>query len=384
MKRILINFVTLGRNGIDIPRLSKFKAFDSLGCELDLFSGTFIRRINLADKDVYTFNETIPELKSYPEIKWTKMKFMFYSLKMNVRGLFFVRRILRSHYDVIYSPASVLDLVIIPYIIKLFDKKIIWTSVLDNVVPFTDSGNKFTRFLAWLFFRISLCLLRKADVIFVVSEELREFLLKSGFLEKKIVLSGNGVENDLIKIAKAESQYDIDALFMGRINETKGIFDMLKVLGLVKKKYPCFQLAVLGEGDENTEKKFEKKARQMNLWDNVQFLGFKIGLEKFNIIKSSKCFWFLSMKESFGVALLEAVCSGIPAFAYDLPQFAWLYSNGEVNISPIGDYQSVARKVLELFESGNFRNEKGEKLLGKYSWEKIAETEYGEIQKILR
>ena len=122
----------------------------------------------------------------------------------------------------------------------------------------------------------------------------------------------------------------------------------------------------------------------MDLENNVQFLGFRTGQEKFNIIKSAKCFWFLSVSksESFGVALLEAVCSGISSFAYDLPQFARLYPNGEVDISSMGDYEQVAEKVKRLFEKGDFSNEKGKLLLGKYSWEKVAEIEYNAIKNL--
>lgn len=384
MKRVLINFVTLSRNGVDIPRLLKFRALNQLGCELDLFSGSFIKKIELAGKDVYFFNETIPEFKLYPDIKWTKMKFMLYALKMNARGLFYVRRILKGHYDVIYSPAAVLDLTIFPYFYKLLHRNMKWVVVFDNIVPFSDPGNKITRFLAWLFFEISLFLLKKADKIFVISDGLQDFMLKKGFSENKIVLSTNGIENDLIKKAEVDEKIKIDALFVGRINETKGIYDMLEVLDIVRKKYFGFQLAVMGEGDETTKNQFRKKIKEMGLERNVQFLGFRTGLEKFNIMKCAKCFWFLSVSrsESFGMALLEAICSGIPAFAYNLPQFSQIYQDGEVDISPKGDYKTVARKVIELLEKGNFTNEKGKLLIDKYNWEHVAEIEYNAIKNL--
>ena len=56
------------------------------------------------------------------------------------------------------------------------------------------------------------------------------------------------------------------------------------------------------------------------------------GLEKFNILKSSKCFLFLSESESFGQSLLEAISCGIPAIAYDLQAYKEIYRNNEVFI----------------------------------------------------
>jgi glycosyltransferase involved in cell wall biosynthesis len=238
--------------------------------------------------------------------------------------------------------------------------------------------------LAWIFFQISIQIIGRADVIFVSTPELMDYLIGRCFNKKKLVLTGFGIESDLIKKSEPDEKYKIDALFVGRINETKGIYDMLKVLNIVRKNYPNFQLAIVGEGDEETEARFKEKIKNLDLGSNIQFLGYKNGMEKYNIIKSAKCFWFLSVSksESFGVALLEAVCSGIPSFAYDLVQFPRIYQNGEVDISPKGNYKAVAQKVIKLFESGNFDNKKGKNLLARYSWEKIAETEYTAINNL--
>ena len=160
---------------------------------------------------------------------------------------------------------------------------------------------------------------------------------------------------------------------------------MLKVLTLVKQKYPNFRLAIMGQGDETTEEQFKNKIKEMGLENNIQFLGYITGQKKFNIIKSAKVFWFLSVSqsESFGVALLEAVCSGRLAIAYDLEQFKRIYQNDEVFIFPKGDYQSVAKKTIEIFDQQKFGNERGQLLLEKYgNWDKIAEIEYNTIIKM--
>jgi glycosyltransferase involved in cell wall biosynthesis len=227
-------------------------------------------------------------------------------------------------------------------------------------------------------------MIKKADLVFASTPEVKEFLLSVGFQPEKVVLTGCGIESELIEKAKLDEKYRIDTLFTGRINDTKGIYDMLKALKIIMGKYPKFQLAIMGEGDAQTKANFKKEIKKLDLENNIQFLGYKDGMEKYNIIKSARCFWFLSVSksENFGVALLEAVCSGVPAFAYDLPQFSWLYPNGEVDISPKGNYKMVAEKVIKLFDNGNFTNEKGKLLLGKYSWEKIAEIEFEKINSL--
>lgn len=386
MEKILINLVSLQHEHILYPWLRILKVFQSRGSEIFVNTGVFVKKLGPIE-DVYEFrwlteedNETLLKDKTA-----TKIGFLLHSLKRNYVALKNSRKILRAgHFDVIYTPSSVLDFVIFPFYLKITGKKIKWAATLANIVPPTDPGSRIIRFLAWLFFRISLKMIRKADIVFASTPEVMDYLIGKRFDKRKLALTGFGIESDLIEKAQPDEKYQIDALFTGRINETKGIYDMLEVLKIVRKKYPGFQLAIMGEGDKKTKSRFKKEIKNLGLGNNVQFLGYKNGMEKYNIIKSAKCFWFLSVSksESFGVALLEAVSSGIPAFAYNLPQFSRVYQNGEVDISPKGDYKSVAKKVVELFEKGDFNNEKGKLLFSKYSWERIAETEYSIIKNL--
>ncbi len=385
-QKILVNLLTLQHEGILPPWLRIFKVFQAHGCKVYVNTGYFVKKLEPIE-DIYQFDWlTEAEEKRLRKDKTkTKIGFLLHSLKRNYITLKNSRKILKSeNFDVVYTPSSVLDFTIFPFYLKSKGEKIKWATTLANIVPFSDPGNKFIRFLAWLFFQISMRMLRRADVIFVPTAEMKDHLIKRKFRKEKIIETGCAVENEMIKGAEGLDGHKIDALFVGRINETKGIFDMLKVLKIIMKKFPDFQLAIMGEGDEKTKARFKKEIKNSGLGSNVQFLGYKNGMEKYNIIKSTKCFWFLSVSESesFGIALLEAVCSGIPAFAYDLPQFSRIYQNGEVEISPKGDHELVAQKVINLFESGNFDNGKGKELLGKYSWEKIAEIEYNSLNNL--
>lgn len=385
-QKILVNLVTLQHGEILPPWLRIFKVFQSHGCEIFLNTGHFVKKLGPIG-DVYEFEWLAKEEnKRLLEDKTaTKTGFLFHSLKRNFLALKNSRKISKTeHFDVVYTPSSVLDFVIYPFYLKITGKKIKWATTLANVVPFADPGNKIIRFLAWIFFRISIQMIKRADIVFSSTPEIREYLLKRNFNPKKVIETNFAIEGDMVRKAKKDEKYGIDALFVGRINETKGIYDMLEVLKIVREKYPNFQLAIMGEGDEETKARFKEKIKNAGLENNVQFFGYKNGMEKYDIIKSAKCFWFLSVSESesFGVALLEAVCSGLPAFAYDLAQFPRIYQNREVDISPKGGCDLVAQKVIKLFESGNFANEEGKLLLGKYSWEKIAEIEYDAIKNL--
>ncbi|PIS15699.1 hypothetical protein COT62_02360 [Candidatus Roizmanbacteria bacterium CG09_land_8_20_14_0_10_41_9] len=378
--KILINGISEDGGHYQVPWMLKFKRFFELGWSITFFGNRRYRDKLWCYPFFKKYRYGFIELKHTSPIPNHKFRFMVELLRRNIVSFFYVFSI-RNQYDVVYSPASVLDLILFPYVLKKIDKRIKWVAVFDNIVPLRDPGNKLTRFLAWLFFRISLVLLKDADLVFAISPDLKVFLLESGFQKNKVVVTGNGLDVDLLKLAKKEADWNMDALYVGRINETKGIYDLLGVLQIVKKTYPHFQLGIMGNGDEITQRQFKRKIREMELEKNTQLLGYVTGGKKFNMIKSSKCFLFLSKSksESFGVALLEAVCLGLPAIAYDLPSYKNIYKHKEIFTFKVGDTQSVAGKIIEIFREKKFTNNKGKLLQKKYSWKKIADMEFHSI-----
>jgi len=378
MINVLINDLDHNKLVIRDSTVARIKYWQQKNCKISIltsiegqkFYSNFFKNINflIIEKTKFTTS---------------KFSFIFESLKRNFLALKFINKN-KNQFDVIFSISSVLDLTIFPYILKTINNNVIWCSILDNIVPLNDPGNKIIRLLAWIFFKISILMLRKADVIFTISPELKKYLIDHNFNPSKLTITGNAIDIDLIKATKNQ-KYVYEALFIGRINETKGIFDMVGVVNKVKKEIPNFKLAIIGNGDSSTMMKFLNEIKTLKLSKNIILLGTKIGLEKFSIIKSSKIFLFLSksQSESFGIALLEAVSSGLPAFVYDLPAYKNIYKNNEVNIFKIGDTSSVAKAIINTFKNKQFENKNGKKLLGKYSWEKIAKIEYDAFYKLL-
>lgn len=373
-KKILFNLNSFQTSGNIVPLLNKVKFWQGAGFEVTLFCSKALKD-KIDDLDLigkYIFLELVGTRETQ-----TTISFIFESLWRNIRSLRFVGR-MRGQYSVVYSISSVLDLIIMPYLLKIRDKEIRWLTVFDNTVPFTGTGNKVVRFSNWLFFTLSTLLIRKADKVFAISLDLEKYLQRKKFRGDQIVLTGNGVEVDLIKKAQKQDKYKIDALFVGRINEAKGIYEMLKVLSAVKEQYPNFQLAIMGNGDRVSIEKFKAAISDQKLNKNIQFLGYKKGQEKYDIIKSSKCFWFLSETEGFPVSLMEAVSSGLKCFVYDLPAYRY-YQNNELMIFDQKDHRAVAQAVIDLFNNRDFNNENGLALLPNFSWERIARIEFESI-----
>lgn len=377
----LINLVTIGREEIYIRWIVKFREFQKQGLDLSLYGGTFLKKLDLIT-DVYNYECLSFEQAKIPKIMWTRPNFLVHCIIRNLLAILNINKILNQRYNFIYSPSSVLDLIILPFLLKMFDKNIKWVTALDNTVEFRTAGVGVYRLVSIIAFKISLILLKKADIVYVLTRDLEKFMLDNGFPKKRLVLTGAAVESDMISKARKLSDVSYDALFIGRINKSKGIYDMLAVLSVVAEKMPDFKLAIMGEGDPETVKNFIGEINRRNLLNNIVFLGYKTGIEKFNIIKSSRCFWFFSEYESFGLALLEAVCSGLKCFTYELPIYREIYRKKELEICNKGDTAATAKRVISLFEAGDYYNKAGSELLKEYSWEKIALIEYNAMRRL--
>jgi len=376
--KILINGITIGEGSI-LPILIKSIYWQKHKYQITIFGPkTLHQEIN----NYQRFDNFQQLLLKWDKPVTSKFQFIFEALKRNLISISYIPKI-KDKYQVIHSISSMLDFIIFPYFLKLYNPRIVWVTVFDNIVPLTDPGNIIIRFLAWVFFNISLIFLKKVDTIFVISTDLKRFLIKHHFQKDKIVVTGNGVDVELLKKAKKDPKIKIDSLYIGRINETKGIYHMLKALKQIVKTYPKFQFAIMGRGDTTSEGQFKNEVKKLNLTNNVQLLGYKRGLEKFSIIKSSKCFWFLSISrsESFGIALMEAVCCNLPAITYDLPIFKKIYKNNEITQCPKGDIDAVVKATFDVLNNKQSRSDTNRKLLHKYSWDKIAQMELKSINK---
>lgn len=357
------------------PIISKITYWQGKGLNVDIFC-------THEAKEIYAENLKNIKYIVLPKANSPKNRILliFEYLKRNLIAIFYLKKIINKKYHGVYSISAVLDLVIFPYILKLLNPNLKWFVVFDNTVERNEPGNKFIKLLAYLFYRLSLLFIRNADIVFVVTGLLKKSLLSEGFSKEQLIVTGNGIEIEIMDSVKVKKK-EYDGLFIGRVNETKGVYDLLDVLKIVTKTIPKFKLAIMGRGDDDSERAFIYTIQRMGLSKNVKLIGFKSGHDKFKVIKESKMFIFLSQSESFGVALLEAVVSGIPAVVYNLEPYRDIYKNNEVVAVKKGDTTAVARNVIKILKSKKTVNTNGMMLHDKYGWHNISEIEYKQFCK---
>jgi glycosyltransferase involved in cell wall biosynthesis len=146
----------------------------------------------------------------------------------------------------------------------------------------------------------------KADSIVAVSEftatKLRD---RTGSVPVRVV--ENGVS--LLDIDNAPASGSApDILFAGRLIDDKRVDLLIKAVARVAEKLPEVQCAILGEGPERVS--LEALVRELGLEERVRFLGFVSESELYGTMKASKVFVLPSIREGFGLSVIEAQAAG--------------------------------------------------------------------------
>ena len=224
-------------------------------------------------------------------------------------------------------------------------------------------------------------MVRLTDKIITVSDKTKDDLRKIKSSEKAVVIP-NGIdlaEINQIKPSPAKS----DIIFVGRLIKEKKADLLIKSLVRVKDNFPDVKCTIIGEGPE--KENLEKLSDQSGLKDDVSFTGF---LEDYQDViahmKSSKVLVLPSVREGFGMVVLEANACGLPVVVVDHPMNAAkdLIIPGENGFIAEVSENSLAGKIVEAIESREKMIESSKYFAKDYDWNNIItrlEVTYGEF-----
>ena len=215
-----------------------------------------------------------------------------------------------------------------------------------------------------------------ADVLLPVSEDTLHDLRTSIFNRRPAHFVLCGVNLEEIDLFGAAMEKKYDAVFMKRLQRTKGILDLVEVWGELVKTRPEGKLLVIGEGIDGGEAR--KMSAEKGLEKNIEFAGVVYDPSvKFKMLAGSKIFILPSYEENWAIVIGEAMAVGIPVVCYDLKELRAVWEDNAI-YAKIGDKKDLLDKVTGLLESDVERAkmaQKAKEFVKKYSWSKIADTE---------
>lgn len=223
----------------------------------------------------------------------------------------------------------------------------------------TRQGNNYmVSYFSRLLQGVSLKIIKQiAEKVFVLSKIGREELLKESFPHSQIVVSGAGV--NLVKQKRTSAKKKNQIVFIGRMNATKGAFDLIEILHLVNNINKGLKLVMIGGTSETDLNKLNGLIQQYQLEGKVNYLGFVSEAVKNQTLSESKVLVLPSREEGFGIVLIEALALNTPVVCYDLPALRTIFSKYKsINFVECFDKIAFADKIVEVVSNpGNKRKE---------------------------
>ena len=217
---------------------------------------------------------------------------------------------------------------------------------------------------------------RKLHGRIAVSPAARDFVAEYFPGDYEIVPNGIDYWRFAAPVAPLEKYKDggPNVLFVGRLEKRKGLKHLLRAMAGVWDHFPRARLIVVGSGPLLEDYRRLVESRRV---ENVEFAGFVSSDDLVRYYRSCDVFCAPSTgQESFGIVLLEAMASGKPLVASDIPGYRYVVTHGvEGFLVPPKDEQALALSLVRLLSDAELRakmGQAGRRRAEMFSWDKIA------------
>jgi glycosyltransferase involved in cell wall biosynthesis len=202
-----------------------------------------------------------------------------------------------------------------------------------------------------------------ADSLIVLSKRYKEELQNFVISEKAQVVP-NAFEESLLYIPSPRpTRSRVNIIFIGRLTREKGIRDLIEVASIIVRVNSGvrFVLAGMPNPNEGGMAFLENLINKKGLQSHFQFVGSVFGEDKLAFFRDGDILLFPSYRESFGIAVLEAMASGLSTVAYSVDMLPDLINDSTSGfLVPPGDITGVSTKLLTLIEDPKLRAAMGQ------------------------
>jgi glycosyltransferase involved in cell wall biosynthesis len=171
---------------------------------------------------------------------------------------------------------------------------------------------------------------------------------------RRIDIVENGINfSDMQKATPAAGAARV--VFVGRLIEDKGVDTLLRALSVACEHLPDLRCDIIGEGPERP--RLEALAAALGLRQAVRFLGCLEDGALYGQMKGAEIFVLPSIREGFGIAVLEAqACGAVPIVARAPGSAASdLVSEGCTGFICPPDPEAFAARIIDLAGSPALR-----------------------------
>lgn len=248
----------------------------------------------------------------------------------------------------------------------------------DKGTPYQKFGNVYRR---WVVPKV----VRKSDVLITVSEfekkRIDSFFKLDGSKTRAVY---NGVSNHFVpvddeQILKAtKEKYGLPErffFFLGNTDPKKNTKGALKAFSDFRKQNKDDYKLVMLDYDETALMKLLDEIGDTDLRQHIILTGYVVNTDLPAIYSLCSVFLYPSLRESFGIPMLEAMRSGAPVITSNTSSMPEVSGGAGLIIDPFNP-DEITAAMLKLHDNATLKNELREKgfvQAQKFSWKAMAE-----------
>ncbi len=233
--------------------------------------------------------------------------------------------------------------------------------------------------------------LSKADMIVAVSGFIRERLSAvAGIGKELITVVPMGADDSLFAASSIGRGDGKSLLFVGRLEEKKGVFYLIEAMKRVLQRYPDAVLKIVGDGTQR--ERLERLTSEKGLSERVTFAGAVEHSRLPLLFAESTVFVAPSVNldddvEGLPVILLESIASGVPVVTTDAGGITDIIEDRVTGVLvPQRDAERLALGIMELLDDGKLREEISQRALARlrelFIWDAVAKKYLAVIDEV--
>ncbi len=187
---------------------------------------------------------------------------------------------------------------------------------------------------------LALALIRRSACGFALTGDAAEWL------KRRVGMPQVEVFPNPIAVRPAPREASLDVLFLGRIEEKKGVFDLIRGFAWVHKQLPAARLVLAGEGAVGEA---EALATALKIGDAVIFPGWVGEEARAHWLSRAAVFVLPSHYEQMPMAVLEAMAAGVPVVATRVGAVEDMLEKGRCGVVlEVGDVTGLGAAILKI------------------------------------
>jgi glycosyltransferase involved in cell wall biosynthesis len=207
------------------------------------------------------------------------------------------------------------------------------------------------------------------------SQSTADDLVRKGIARSQITIVPYGISAAPVSELPAKES-EPTLLYVGRLCAMKGIDEALEAFALVNGRLPNAKFWIVGRGQESYVQQLEQMAADLQVAESVKFWGFVSEEDKLELMQRAHLLVHASVKEGWGLVVIEANRQGTPAVGYRVAGLADSIQHEQTGLLVASrDPANLAEAMVRVLKDDGYREDLSRNALEwsrQFTWERGA------------